>query len=335
MGNPAEHILRFCSKREKKAMISLDINWETSEVLRSKDTLYSNMKHSCIKMFIFSTGSGHYVLCSTTVKNQKMMKKLTKDFQWEQSRFTAISNITTPVNMYYSAIRRKISCTLQNYMMLQLECDADWWEGSPVSCRYWKCPVRRSSELCSVFGDGEGDEDGGGWVSQAFPLEQLPAESLCEVFRYVCRCSSTRFKQVRCSWPQKIWRGAQQVEIQCQDLQWNITSRKNRWHERQPSWCENTYVNNYSLFFYFQHRKRSNQGYRRHCHFILSNITQHNLHPPYLAMAFPFPCFIKEELAGVWTQDPESLSQKHFTHGAACRLTHHSLVCKGWDMTKL
>lgn len=99
--------------------------------------------------------------------------------------------------------------------------------------------------------------------------------------------------------------------------------------------CENTYVNNYSLFFYFQHRKRSNQGYGRHCHFILSNITQHNLHPPYLAMAFPFPCFIKEELAGVWTRDPESLSQRHFTHGAACRLTHHSLVCTGWDMTKL
>lgn len=94
-------------RQRKKAMISLDINWETSEVLRSKDTVYSNMKHSCIKMFIFSTGSGHYFICSNTVKNPKMMKKLTKDFQLEQSRFTAISNVTTPANVYYSAIRKK------------------------------------------------------------------------------------------------------------------------------------------------------------------------------------------------------------------------------------
>lgn len=80
------------------------------------------MKHSCIKMFIFSTGSGDYFICSNTVKKQKMMKKLTKDFQCEQNRFTAISNITTPVNVYYSAIRKK---SLALFNVFKLECDAD------------------------------------------------------------------------------------------------------------------------------------------------------------------------------------------------------------------
>lgn len=106
---------------------------------------------------------------------------------------------------------------------------------------------------------------------------------------------------------------------------WN--RRRGRWHKRHPSIPTPMLTIIHCSFF--QHRKRSNQDYRRHRHFILSNITQHNLHPPYLAMAFPFPCFIKEELAGVWTRDPESLSQEHFTHGAACRLTHHSLLRKG------
>lgn len=84
------------------------------------------------------------------------------------------------------------------------------------------------------------------------------------------------------------------------------------------------------LNFLFQNRKRSSQSYPHHHPFTslltLPNIT---LHPPYLPVAFPFPCSIKAGLSGVWTKDQESLSQKLFTHGAACLLARYSQACKG------
>ena len=80
----------------------------------------------------------------------------------------------------------------------------------------------------------------------------------------------------------------------------------------------------------FQNRKRSSQGYPRH-HPFTSFLTLPNttLHPLHLPTAFPFPCSIKAGLPGVWTKDQESLSQKLFTHGAACLLARYSLGCKG------
>lgn len=59
-------------------MISLDINKEASEVLRSKDTVYSQytvIQNTRIQMFICSTGSGHYFRCNKTVKHQKILNK--------------------------------------------------------------------------------------------------------------------------------------------------------------------------------------------------------------------------------------------------------------------
>lgn len=80
----------------------------------------------------------------------------------------------------------------------------------------------------------------------------------------------------------------------------------------------------------FQNKKRSSQGYPRH-HPFTSFLTLPStaLHPPYLPAAFPFPCSIKAVLPGFWTKDQESLSQKLFTHGAACLLALYSIACKG------
>lgn len=74
---------------------------------------------------------------------------------------------------------------------------------SPEPWRYWKCPVRRSSELCSGRGE-EASGEGGGWAWQALSLGQPSAESPFWRFRYSWRCCSTSFMQFRCSWPQKI-----------------------------------------------------------------------------------------------------------------------------------
>lgn len=82
--------------------------------------------------------------------------------------------------------------------------------------------------------------------------------------------------------------------------------------------------------FPFQNRKRSSQGYPRHHPFTtLQTLPNTTLHPPHLPAAFPFPCSIKASLAWVWTKDEESLSQKLFTHGAACLLPRCTLACKG------
>lgn len=92
------------------------------------------------------------------------------------------------------------------------------YKTSPESWMYWKCPVRRSSELCSVRGEGEPGE-GGGWVWRALPLEQLSAESFWR-FRYTCRCSSTSFRQLRCSWPQKTcWDGSKDGKMVVREQQ--------------------------------------------------------------------------------------------------------------------
>lgn len=90
------------------------------------------------------------------------------------------------------------------------------YKHSPESWMYWKCPVRRSSELCSVRGEGEPGE-GGGWVWQALPFIKPSAESPFWRRRYACKCSSTSMRQFRCSWPQNTcqdrWRDGDIVLI--------------------------------------------------------------------------------------------------------------------------
>lgn len=73
---------------------------------------------------------------------------------------------------------------------------------SPASCRYWKAPVRRSSELGSLFrawvlstGDGIWGADSGTGTSK------LPSS-----WRYPLNNSCRRDKQFKCSWPQKTYK---------------------------------------------------------------------------------------------------------------------------------
>lgn len=160
---------------------------------------------------------------------------------------------------------------------------------------------------------------------QAFPLEQLSTNSFFWGFRYICKCSSTSFRQVRCSWPQK-------------------TLQRNRRRNNITTYSAGTgilvevkqeYTSTIIQRFFSNTGKEAIRVTLVIT--ISSSLTLHNtnLHPPYLPLAFPFPCFIKEGLPGVWTQDPESLSQKHFTHGAACLAYPLFSSSQGWDMTKL
>lgn len=191
-------------------------------------------------------------------------------------------------------------------------------EDSPVSWRYWKCPVRRSSELCSVLGDGEVGE-GGGWVLQAFPLEQLSANSFFWGFRYICRCSSTSFRQVRCSWPQKT--------LQCNRRRNNI-----RIYSAGPDISvevKQEYTSTIIQRFF------SNTG-KEAIRITLvittsSSLTLHNtnLHPPYLPLAFPSHASSKKDCLGFGLRT-RNLWVKNTSHmELPAWLTHYSLARKG------
>lgn len=204
---------------------------------------------------------------------------------------------------------------------------------SPESCRYWKCPVRRSSVLCSVRGEGEPGE-GGGWVWRALPLEQLSAKSPFWMLRYTWRCSSTNFRQFRCSWPQKTCQHRRREDEMVGTEGDKENNRRNkRWMSRCMTsalkdevknrqqhthcWCRNTHFSDNSISFFFYKTGREAARVTLVITPSYPFLTLHNttLQPRYLPTAFPFPCFIKG-LLGVWTKEQESLSQKHFTHGA-------------------
>lgn len=142
---------------------------------------------------------------------------------------------------------------------------------------------------------------------QAFPLEQLSTNSFFCGFRYICRCSSTSFRQVRCSWPQKtLQRNRRRNNIRIYAAGTDILVE-----------VKQEYTSTFIQRFFFQYRKRSNQGYPRHHHFILSNITQHKFTSALLTLGIPLPMLHQRRTAWGLDSGP-GISESKTLHTWSC-----------------